>query len=47
MDLNDAEGTKQRRYFGKDGGAVEDIDYRHSNGDGSHTVACTYSICGR
>ena len=37
MDLNDNEGTKQRRYFGKDGRAVEDIDYRHSNGDGSHT----------
>ena len=37
MDLNDANGTKHRRYFGKDGRAVEDIDYRHSNGDGSHT----------
>ena len=43
MDLNDAEGTKQRRYFGKDGRAVEDIDYRHSNGDNSHVFPHRHS----
>ena len=31
--------VKQRRYFGKDGKAIEDIDYRHSNGDNSHTFS--------
>ena len=37
LDLDDDQGTKQRRYYGEDGRAVEDIDYRHSNGDNSHT----------
>ena len=43
MDLNDNEGTKQRRYFDKDGRAVEDIDYRHSNGDNSHVFPHRHS----
>lgn len=37
-DLKDSKGNlKQRRYYGKNGQADEDIDYRHGNGDGSHT----------
>ena len=36
MDLNDSDGKKHRRYFDENGRAVEDIDYRHSNGDGTH-----------
>ncbi|MDQ0719723.1 hypothetical protein QF049_000984 [Paenibacillus sp. W4I10] len=30
-------GLKQRRYYDKNGNADEDIDYDHSNADGSHT----------
>lgn len=37
IDLHDSSGLKQRRYFGKDGKVIEDIDYHHSNGDNSHT----------
>lgn len=37
LDLHDSDGLRQRRYYGKDGKAIEDIDYRHSNGDNSHT----------
>ncbi|WP_162487509.1 hypothetical protein [Paenibacillus sp. LC231] len=28
----------QRRYYDKNGRAIEDIDYEHSNGDNSHKV---------
>ena len=28
---------KQRRYYDENGRAEKDIDYKHSNGDGSHT----------
>ena len=35
-DLVDKKGTKQRRYYGKDGKAEMDIDYRHQN-DNTHT----------
>jgi len=35
--LNPDGTVKQRRYYGPDGKAQEDIDYNHSNGDGSHT----------
>lgn len=38
VDLYDEEGVlKQRRYYGSNGMAQEDIDYEHSNGDGTHT----------
>lgn len=36
-DLYDSKGLKQRRYYDKNGNADEDIDYDHSNADGSHT----------
>jgi len=36
IDLHDSDGLKQRRYFGKDGKVVEDIDYRHTDSDKSH-----------
>jgi len=37
VDLLNPDGTvKQRRYYGPDGRAVEDIDYNHSD-DGTHT----------
>lgn len=36
-DLYDRKGLKQRRYYDKNGNADEDIDYDHSNADGSHT----------
>lgn len=35
-DLKDSKGTKQRRYYDKNGNADMDIDYRHSD-DGTHT----------
>jgi filamentous hemagglutinin len=35
--LNPDGSVKQRRYYGPDGRAKEDIDYNHSDGDGSHT----------
>lgn len=34
-DLKDSKGTKQRRYYDKNGNADMDIDYRHSD-DGTH-----------
>ncbi|MBB6020395.1 hypothetical protein HNR77_001456 [Paenibacillus sp. JGP012] len=36
-DLYDSKGLKQRRYYDSNGNADEDIDYDHSNADGSHT----------
>lgn len=36
-DLYDKKGLKQRRYYDNNGKADEDIDYDHSNADGSHT----------
>ena len=37
-DLLDENGElKQRRYYDENGRAEKDIDYKHSNGDGSHT----------
>lgn len=37
-DLEEPDGSlKQRRYFGPDGKAEKDIDYKHSNGDGTHS----------
>lgn len=35
--LNPDGSVKQRRYYGPDGRAKEDIDYNHGDGDGSHT----------
>ena len=35
--LNPDGSVKQRRYYGPDGKAELDINYNHSNGDGSHT----------
>lgn len=37
-DLKDSDGDiKQRRYYGEDGNAEMDIDYKHEDGDNSHT----------
>jgi hypothetical protein len=37
MDKVDPNGkVVQRRYYGPDGSAIEDIDYSHPNGDGTH-----------
>lgn len=37
MDLLNPDGSvKQRRYYGNDGHAIEDIDYNHTD-DGTHT----------
>lgn len=37
VDFYDEKGTlTQRRYYDKNGRAIEDIDYEHSNGDNSH-----------
>lgn len=37
VDKLNPDGTiKQRRYYGQNGKAIEDIDYNHSNGDGTH-----------
>ena len=37
QELYDEDGLKQKRHYGSDGRAEYDIDYRHSNSDGSHT----------
>lgn len=39
LDLNDSEGTKQRRHYGHygpDGKAQNDIDYRHADPKNTH-----------
>lgn len=37
LDLLNPDGSvKQRRYYGNDGHAIEDIDYNHTD-DGTHT----------
>lgn len=41
--LNPDGSVKQRRYYGPDGRALEDIDYNHSNGDGTHTFPHRHS----
>lgn len=34
--------VKQRRHYGEDGNAEYDIDYKHSNGDGTHKFPHTH-----